>query len=568
MESWVEYTTPTGRVYYYNPATKKTTWEKPDELKSEQERLLSVWKEYAKDGRAYWYNTETKKSTWARPAELGSPSSSKPAPERVPRHEHHRTQEEAEAAFLSLLAAHKVGSAWTWEQALREIASDGDYRALRTLAERKEAFHKYTGRLRDREREEAREQAQRRREGFFAMMRALPISEATRFRKVRHLAAEHPALLAAGRDGERLFDEFMDAFARDARERRRAAHDEGMRTLATHLGGLQVSAKWADVKRELLDRFGHLLMPALRPDAPLLDSPYMHGAPVDPESGLSLLDFMDAFERAISDAEGREAEARQKEKDSALRTQRQRRNAFRQLLEEHRDQITPASTWTQFFPLIKSDHRYIDMLGLPGSTPLELFWDHLELLEEDVYRERKRLESAMRDVGFKVQVDTTREEVKSFVADFYHMPDMYFDYIYEQLLMKARHKKEEEEERMLRQRRRMLDHFRYALYDLAPAISAESTWDDERPRVERLPEFRALGDESAARQLFDRLVEREKESIRKNTRSHDSDSHKRSRSSSSTGPPGSRAARRRTSTSNGVSVDGHDSELEEGEMVL
>ncbi|KAJ2801012.1 U1 snRNP protein, partial [Coemansia furcata] len=569
---WVEYKAPNGRVYYFNPATKKTTWEKPDELKSEQERQ-SVWKEYAKDGRTYWYNTETKKSTWTRPAELGSSTNSTNKPlttasgpaaanshavadptgeaaaivspgisqqqhvqaarpsspmadhsRRVARHlppvppaaalerqrvsrREYKTHEEAEDAFLKLLSTHNVGSDWTWEQTLREIVSDPDYRSLKTLQERKEAFNKYTSKLRDKEREEAMEITKQLRENFFAMMRELPISEVTRFRKVRHLAAEHPAFIAAGRDSERFFDEFMDVFIRDAKERRRVVQNEGMRVLGEHLSGLQISAKWSDVKIDLLEKFSHLLMPALRTDtsAVPMDTPSMYGADTDPESGLSLLDFMDAFERAISDAERRDAATHQREKDNALSSQRKHRDAFRQLLDEYRTQITPASTWTQFFPLIKTDQRYIDMLGQPGSTPLDLFWDHVELLEEDVYRERKRLESAMRDSGFRVQVDTTRDEVKSFAADNYQLPDMYFDYIYEQLLMKARHKKEEEDERLQRQRRRMLDDLKYAMYDLVPPIMTDSTWDGEKERISRLPEFKDVADETASREVFDRV---------------------------------------------------------------
>ncbi|KAJ1672004.1 U1 snRNP protein [Coemansia sp. RSA 25] len=656
---WVEYTTPTGRVYYFNPTTKKTTWEKPDELKSEQERL-SVWKEYAKDGRTYWYNTETKKSTWTRPAELGASSSSAasappmiavviqppvssavvepvgetpailatntpqqqqqqaarpssppadhsqrmgghlpPVPpaaglerHRVPRREY-RTHEEAEEAFLGLLSVHKVGSDWTWEQTLREVVSDPDYRSLRTLQERKEAFHKYTSKLRDKEREESRERAKQQREDFFAMMRELPISEVTRFRKVRHLAAEHPAFIAAGRDGERLFGEFMDEFARKTREQRRAVQGESMRVLSEHLSGLPLGAKWNDVKVELLDKFGHLLMPALRDTAAAgtvatvpIDTPYMYGADTDPEAGLSLLDFMDAFERAISAAERREVEACQKDKDSELSCQRQHRDAFRQLLDKHQAHITPASTWTRFFPLIKADQRYIDMLGQPGSTPLDLFWDHVELLEEEAYRERKRLESVMRDAGFKLQVDTARSEVKAFATEFCQTPDIHFDYIYEQLLMKVKRKKEEEDERLQRQRRRFLDDLKYALYDLQPPLRADSVWDEEKERISRLPEFRDIADEPACREVFDRVVEREQERelARNSHRSRDSELHKRSRSSSEVaGPPDSRTVRPRTSSdannsgdveaphqNNGanMSVDGHDSELEEGEMVV
>ncbi|KAJ2747929.1 U1 snRNP protein [Coemansia sp. BCRC 34301] len=632
---WVEYTTPAGRAYYFNPATKKTTWEKPDELKSEQERL-SVWKEYAKDGRAYWYNTETKKSTWTKPAELTSSAASEspvvavvepkaaasasqqqqhaarpsspildyprrmghlpppvpPAaalePQRVFRREY-RTHEEAEEAFLGLLSSHKVGSDWSWEQTLREIVSDPDYRSLKTLQERKEAFYKYTSKLRDKEHAESREREKQQRRDFFAMMRELPISEVTRFRKVKHLAAEHPAFIAAGRDGERLFDEFMDEFACEARERRRTIQSEGMRVLSDYLSGLLLSAKWSDVKVELLDKFSHLLMPALRstaaedklatvPD----DMPYTYGADIDPEAGLSLLDFMDAFERAIFAAERREGEARQKDKDNELRCQRQHRDAFRQLLAEHQAHITPASTWTRFFPLIKGDQRYIDMLGQLGSTPLDLFWDHVELLEEDAYRERKRLELAMRDAGFKMQVDTARSEVRAFAADFCQTPDIHFDYIYEQLLMKAKRKKEEEDERLQRHRRRILDDFKYALYDLLPPLTAGSVWDEEKERISCLPEFGDVADEQACREVFSRVVEREQERelARSSHRSRDSEHHKRSRSSSEVaGPPDNRTVRPRTSSDansngdleacvNGEPADSHDSELEEGEMLV
>ncbi|KAJ2889384.1 U1 snRNP protein [Coemansia aciculifera] len=217
------------------------------------------------------------------------------------------------------------------------------------------------------------------------------------------------------------------------------------------------------------------------------------------------------------------------------------------------------------------------MLGQLGSTPLELFWDHVELLEEDAYRERKRLESAMREVGFKFQVDTTRSELKAFATDFCQIPDIHFDYIYEQLLMKAKRKKEEEEERLQRQKKRALDDFKYALYDLVPPLKADSGWDGERERIARLLEFRDVADEAACREVFDRVVERERErelAAKSNHLPRDSELHKRSRSSSEVdGPPDCRAVRPRTSsdahaTENAMAIDGHDSDLEEGEMVI
>src|SRR5699024_7647238 len=34
--------------------------------------------------------------------------------------------------------------------------------------------------------------------------------------------------------------------------------------------------------------------------------------------------------------------------------------------------------WMNIFPLIQDDPRYVAMLGQPGSSPLDLFWDTVE----------------------------------------------------------------------------------------------------------------------------------------------------------------------------------------------
>ncbi|KAM9306006.1 pre-mRNA-processing factor 40 homolog A [Gastrophryne carolinensis] len=70
---WTEHKSPDGRTYYYNIETKQSTWEKPDELKSPTEQLLSKcpWKEFKSDsGKPYYYNSQTKESRWAKPKEL------------------------------------------------------------------------------------------------------------------------------------------------------------------------------------------------------------------------------------------------------------------------------------------------------------------------------------------------------------------------------------------------------------------------------------------------------------------------------------------------------------------
>ncbi|EFX69363.1 hypothetical protein DAPPUDRAFT_329118 [Daphnia pulex] len=72
--TWTEHKSPDGRTYYYNNLTKQSLWDKPDELKTAAEIMLSQcpWKEYkTEDGKIYYHNVSTKESSWTIPPELG-----------------------------------------------------------------------------------------------------------------------------------------------------------------------------------------------------------------------------------------------------------------------------------------------------------------------------------------------------------------------------------------------------------------------------------------------------------------------------------------------------------------
>lgn len=70
---WSEHSSPDGRTYYYNSVTKQSLWEKPDELKTVSEKLLSScsWREYRSEtGKVYYSHVTTKESRWEIPQEL------------------------------------------------------------------------------------------------------------------------------------------------------------------------------------------------------------------------------------------------------------------------------------------------------------------------------------------------------------------------------------------------------------------------------------------------------------------------------------------------------------------
>lgn len=70
---WIEHTNRAGKRYYYNRKTKLSSWEKPLELMTADERADATtdWREItAPDGRKYYYNRVTKQSKWRMPDEV------------------------------------------------------------------------------------------------------------------------------------------------------------------------------------------------------------------------------------------------------------------------------------------------------------------------------------------------------------------------------------------------------------------------------------------------------------------------------------------------------------------
>lgn len=70
---WTEHKSPDGRIFYYHKATKRSSWEKPEEWKTEAEKAVTAcpWKEYKTgEGKIYFYNPSTQESVWKCPKEL------------------------------------------------------------------------------------------------------------------------------------------------------------------------------------------------------------------------------------------------------------------------------------------------------------------------------------------------------------------------------------------------------------------------------------------------------------------------------------------------------------------
>ncbi|GAA5897497.1 hypothetical protein JCM5296_001143 [Sporobolomyces johnsonii] len=423
------------------------------------------------------------------------------------------TQAEAESAFKGMLKALGVDSTWTWEMVMKEAITEPLYKALRTLAERKSAFERYLDETRKEEREERERSLQRcRKEWGKAMEKiggGLGMEEGVKSwwsweRGKRVMSEKAPDVWKLPRnDDERriLFDEFIANLRTKEETRKRELRGKNMDKLTKILESLQLDlagpVRWQDVR------------------ATLYRTPEWHR---DPElQRIEMIDMLTVVEDEVRKAEKELAEQRQRLAEEKRRRGRKARDDFIALLNElvASDQITSGTTWKSIYPLLASDPRYLNLLGTPGSSPLDLFWDIVDELDVRAEEDEQVVELVAKEKGMVVGEETAEDEfVKALEGDA-RVDKMDYKVIkaaFDKLQARAIRMGKEERRRAEKKLRLLVDDLRYAYKKLDPPVDLEATYEDVLPRVQETPEFRALEDnEDARRTAFDKFIKRQKE---------------------------------------------------------
>ncbi|KAI8382262.1 hypothetical protein BD560DRAFT_386108 [Blakeslea trispora] len=546
MPAWKEHQTPEGRKYWYNNATGKSTWEKPDELLSPEEKVLkaSPWKEYTTpEGKKYYSNTKTKETVWEVPAELKEqleqakqqaatletplepPAMPMPMPQPPSHHIHHypnqsirptlpissqliaqtpapeyATKEEAEKAFFGLLKETGVKSDWSWEQAMRAIITKPLYRALKTTVERKAAFHTWAKAEAKREREEREQKEARLKANFFNMLRSQQenIRSFTRFRTVVKLCGElAPFLAVPERQREVYFEEYIQNMQREEKDRMR------------------------DMRKNSMDSFGRLLrsIPEITYKTSWKEAQELYGQRQREEhlsfEGMDMLDFLSVFEEYNRVLWEEPLSELNKRIQSRRRKDRKAREKFKELLKElvTQRQMNVRTLWKDIYPVIKDDPRYLDAVGLPDSTPLDMFWDVIDDLDEQLYQQKKLVYSTLKKANYDVDLESTFEDyLNALEVDSHLKQEVNEDnlrFIFEHLQAKAAQRVKDERRRQEKKLRKKLDIFKHILkHALQPPIQLEDSWETVKPRVEHLEEYKEIEDEEAKQEVFEKYLKR------------------------------------------------------------
>lgn len=424
-----------------------------------------------------------------------------------------------------------ITSKHSWEEALRLIFGHPHYKLVPTLAERKTLFARYIDLQREVEREERHQRAAKARQDFLELLRNTPtITGTTRYSEALEQLEEEAAFQAVENPKERasLFDEYVAVVRREeaetGRQRRRRATEKYQKLLESLSAEIRVDTTWRTA-RDLLKAHADM-------------------ASDEDLRSMEPMDLLVGFENHIKYLERkaqREAVAQRREQ---RRQERLARQAFKRLLAEMTEKgvLTATTSWKQLFPLLKERPELEAAISQPGSTPLDLFWDHLHLLQME-YVERAKLAVEALKTGDSLGEEgwlerTTVEHVERVARQLgLSSPPHMLNALLSHLLpstggptssiaipLSAEHRQRIglKVDELRRDRRQQIDRLKGCIKRFQPPIQLDSSFAVFGPLIKAHPSGAEIGDDEVIMYYFDKYIRH----LRKKAGFLDADQHR------------------------------------------
>uniref|UniRef100_A0A8D1RM30 Pre-mRNA-processing factor 40 homolog B n=1 Tax=Sus scrofa TaxID=9823 RepID=A0A8D1RM30_PIG len=458
-------------------------------------------------------------------------------------------REKAKQAFKELLRDKAVPSNASWEQAMKMVVTDPRYSALPKLSEKKQAFNAYKAQREKEEKEEARLRAKEAKQTLQHFLEQHErMTSTTRYRRAEQTFGELEVwAVVPERDRKEVYDDVLFFLAKKEKEQAKQLRRRNIQALKSILDGMSsvnFQTTWSQAQQYLMDN------PSFAQDHQLQN--------MDKEDALI------CFEEHIRALEREEEEERERARLRERRQQRKNREAFQTFLDELHEtgQLHSMSTWMELYPAVSTDVRFANMLGQPGSTPLDLFKFYVEELKARFHDEKKIIKDILKDRGFCVEVNTAFEDfahVISFDKRAAALDAGNIKLTFNSLLEKAEAREREREKEEARRLRRREAAFRSMLRQAVPALELGTAWEEVRERFVCDSAFEQITLESERIRLFReflQVLETECQHLHTKGRKHGrkSKKHHRKRSHSPSGseseeeelpPPSLRPPRRR-----------------------
>ncbi|ANM63695.1 pre-mRNA-processing protein 40B [Arabidopsis thaliana] len=394
---------------------------------------------------------------------------------------------EAVDVFKSLLKSAKVGSDWTWEQAMREIINDKRYGALRTLGERKQAFNEFLLQTKRAAEEERLARQKKLYEDFKRMLEeCVELTPSTRWSKTVTMFEDDERFKALEREKDRrnIFEDHVSELKEKGRvkalEDRKRNIIEYKRFLES-CNFIKPNSQW----RKVQDRLE-----------------------VDERcSRLEKIDQLEIFQEYLRDLEREEEEKKKIQKEELKKVERKHRDEFHGLLDEHiaTGELTAKTIWRDYLMKVKDLPVYSAIASnSSGATPKDLFEDAVEDLKKRDHELKSQIKDVLKLRKVNLSAGSTFDEFKVSISEdigFPLIPDVRLKLVFDDLLERAKEKEEKEARKQTRQTEKLVDMLR-SFKD----ITASSSWEELKHLVEGSEKCSTIGDESFRKRCFEDYV--------------------------------------------------------------
>uniref|UniRef100_A0A0R3RQI5 WW domain-containing protein n=1 Tax=Elaeophora elaphi TaxID=1147741 RepID=A0A0R3RQI5_9BILA len=584
LQIWSEHTASDGRVYYYNKVTKQSSWQKPDELKTPEEKKLAaakLWREYkTPEGRPYYYNIETKETTWICPKDFD--------PSVV-----------IKGAFSSQFAIKKfmiVSEIFSVKNGVESKGSDTSKtepqsggeseleKAMLATLKSLEQPNEQAGSTKEAETEDGEEEKdlkQKQSDKFRDLLRDKynegKISSTSSWEQAMRYIQHDPRFRILNKVSEKkqLFNAWKVQRQKEERDEKRLAIKKAKEDLeewlqnnpkvrptmryskaemlfadepiwkAVHEGERKeifadalefidkrekenakaVRRRNVQALADILEGMEEITYRTTWAQAQrlLIENPSFAN-----DSTLQNMDKEDAlivFEEHIRTAEKHYLKEKDMEERRRRRQERKIREAFQTYLVElhKRGELTSISLWSELYPVISADLRFDSMLKQSGSTPLDLFKFYVEDLKSQFGQDRRVIKEILKDLNVTVEVGTTFDQLCKWVSSDERGKTVdpgNMKLCYNSLVEKAEAKEKEQEREEARKRRRHETAFRNILRTLVPPVEPNSHWEVIRPKIENEEAFITVETEQLREKFFNKESETEGEARPKKKRKH------------------------------------------------
>ena len=169
---------------------------------------------------------------------------------------------------------------------------------------------------------------------------------------------------------------------------------------------------------------------------------------------------------------------KQTQKRLHTRRERQARDNYKQLLQEmvKQGKLAAGTKWKDLHPLVENDERYISLLGLPGSTPLELFWDALEGENQKSRHIRNTAMDVLEDHRYEMTTETALDDFVNIMRSdprTSNLDNSQLKMIFGKLMEKIKRRADAEREETEKIERKAVDSLRSSIKHMRPSIRVD-----------------------------------------------------------------------------------------------